>query len=264
LNDDPNHYYTGGLGVTCYDLFTGNGPLAGDIAFYLDCTARFGSPVLELGCGTGRVTLALGRAGHVCTGLDLSTAMLDLARTKLADLPDVQKRVRLVSGDMANFDLTERFALVIVPARSFQHIVTPAGQRAALDCIRRHLRPGGHLVLDLFDPNFELLFADDAVPPPPRERRDPSSGRLIRRTVLTRDCDPLRQTVHETLRFDVTDEDGHLLASEETAWTLRWSLRQEMAYLLELTGFEPVALYSDFEKAPPAYGREQLWVARAI
>ena len=264
MNDDPNLHYAGGLGVSTYDLFAARSPFSGDIAFYRDCAAHFGGPVLELGCGTARVTLELARAGHACTGLDLSEAMLDAARAKLAQHPGEEERIRLFCADMADFDLDERFALIIVPARSFQHVVTAEGQRAALACMHRHLRPGGHLVLDLFDPNFKLLFDDDTFPPPPREGNDPSSGRLIRRTVLARDCDPFHQTVRETLRFDVMDHDGNRLASEETGWTLRWSLRQEMAYLLELSGFEPIALYSDFEKSPPAYGREQLWIARAV
>ncbi|WP_413468547.1 hypothetical protein [Mesorhizobium muleiense] len=177
--------------------------------------------------------------------------MLGVAAAKLEERPEVADRVRLVEGDMTNFDLGQRFALTIIPARSFQHVVTPAGQRETLRCVRRHLMSGGHLILDLFDPNFELLFENDSTNLPSREARHPRSGHLVRRTVVARHSDPLRQTVQEILRFEELDPAGKVLAREETSWTLRWSMRQEIAYLLELCGFEPVDLFSDFKGSSP-------------
>ena len=84
---------------------------------------------------------------------------------------------------------------------------------------------------------------------------------MVRR-VLERINDPVRQLVTETYRIDELDKDEVTLASEESSWTLRWSTRQEMKYLFELTGFEVIAEYSDFFRALPAYGKEQLWVLR--
>ncbi|MGJ7042829.1 SAM-dependent methyltransferase [Shinella sp. BE166] len=260
---DPNAYYAGGLGVELYDLFTGAGLLAGDIEFYLECARRSGGPILELGMGTGRVLVPLAEAGYEVVGMDLSRPMLDRAAAKLRERPELSQRVRLVEGDMTSFDLEQQFALALVPARSFQHVVTPEGQRRALACIHRHLIPGGHLILDLFDPNFELLFGSDSKAAPPREAQHPQSGHLVRRTVVARHTDPFRQTVHEVLRFEEFDAAGNVAGSEETSWSLRWSTRQETAYLLELSGFEVIDLYSDFSRSPPDYGREQLWIARA-
>lgn len=261
---DPNAYYERGLGVEMYDLFTGGGLLAGDIAFYLAQAKRFGGPILELGAGTGRILLPLAEAGHDVVGFDMSPAMLDVAAVKLARHPALASRVRLSQGDMTAFDLRQKFALIIVSARSFQHIVTPEGQRAALRCMRRHLDAGGHLILDLFDANFELLFAKADAGPTPREARHPRSGQMVRRTVVGRHTDPLQQTVQEILRFEELDPAGNVIAQEETSWSLRWSARQEIAYLLELCSFETVNQFSDFNGSPPAYGREQLWIARAI
>ena len=189
--------------------------------------------------------------------------MLAVAEAKLAANPVAAAHARLVAGDMTAFDLGQRFAQVIVPARAFQHLIAPAEQRAALRCSRRHMAPGGHLILDLFDPKFELLFAEDQKPPP-REARDPATGHLIRRTITSRVVDPLLQTVLENLRFEALGPDGAIIASQDTSWTVRWSTRQETAYLLELCGFEPVSEFSDFSGSPPAYGREQIWIARAI
>ncbi|HEY7687700.1 MAG TPA: class I SAM-dependent methyltransferase [Dongiaceae bacterium] len=260
---DPNAYYHGGLGVEMYDLFTGFGLLAGDVEFYLDCAARFGGPVLELGAGTGRVLVPLAAAGHEIVGLDRSPAMLAVAAAKLAENPAAAAQARLVEGDMTEFDLGRRFAQAIIPARAFQHVVAPARQRAALRCIHRHLEPGGRFIVDLFDPKFGLLFGDEPAPPP-REARDPRTGRLVRRSIVSRQVDAMAQTVRENLRFEALDERGGVIARQDTSWTVRWSTRQEMAYLLEICGFEPESEFSDFHRAPPACGREQIWIARAV
>jgi SAM-dependent methyltransferase len=259
---DPNAYYADGLGVAMYDLFTDGGLLEGDVDFYVEQTRRFGGPILELAVGTGRILLPLAAAGHEVVGLDRSPAMLAMAKARFAARPELQ--AQLVEGDMRRFDLNRSFALIIIAARSFQHLVEPADQRAALSCVRRHLQPGGHLILDLFDPNFELLF--DPSPPavPSREARNPETGRMVRRSIAGRETDKLRQTITETLRFEEIDASGNVTMVEETSWTLRWSLRQEMLYLFELCGFAPVAQFSDFKGSPPAYGREQLWIARAV
>jgi ubiquinone/menaquinone biosynthesis C-methylase UbiE len=257
---DPNAYYGCGLAVATYDALHGDaGPIAGDVAFYLDCARRFGDPVLELAAGTGRVLIPLAKAGYEVVGLDAAPAMLEVARAKLGSEPELAARARLVEGDMRDFSLDRRVRLVLIPARAFQHVVEPEDQRRTLQCVRRHLEPGGHLVVDLFDPNFELLSLP-AERMPVRERQHPVSEKLIRRTVVERHNDPYRQVVHETLRLEEVGEDGRVVTSEETSWALRWSVRQEMAYLFELCGFDVVAQFSDFSGSPPAYGREQLWI----
>src|SRR5215831_6663295 len=76
-----------------------------DVAFYRDVVREFGDPVLELGCGTGRIALALAAAGHRVTGLDISVRMLERCKQKLADLPrETRERVDLLRGDMCRFE----------------------------------------------------------------------------------------------------------------------------------------------------------------
>ncbi|MEQ9330002.1 class I SAM-dependent methyltransferase [Thalassobaculum sp.] len=266
MSTDPNAYYFDAYAVESYDTFVSaagaGSPLEGDVAFYLDCARRFGSPVLELGTGTGRVLLPLAEAGYEVWGLDLSPAMLAVAGRKLAARPELAGRARLIEADMTGFELGHRFPLALIPARAFQHVLDPYRQQAALTCIRKHLEPGGHLVLDLFDPRLDTVVEGGPKPVPVRERHDPDSGKLLRRTVIERRCDPMRQTIEESLRFDEVGPDGGVIRRGESSWVLRWTLRQEMRWLLELSGFEPVAEYSDFRGSPPAYAREQLWVAR--
>lgn len=261
---DPNAFYSGGIAVRTYDLFIVDGPFAGDIDFYRSCARRFGKSVLELGAGTGRVTIPLAEDGCTVTGLDLAPAMLDLAAQRIATLPvDVGARIDLVRGDMADFDLSRTYDWIVIAARAFQHLIEPAQQRAALRAMHRHLKPGGHLVMHLFDPRLEFCLPDA----PPLERAsevwDPVASCRVRRTVIARHNDPLRQLVGERLRLEAFDSSGAVVATEETSWALRWTVRQEMTWLLELCGFHPVEQWSDFHGAPPAYGKEQVWVARA-
>src|SRR5260370_1346352 len=123
-----------------------------DVAFYREAVREFGDPVLELGCGTGRIMMALADAGKRITGLDLSERMLERAVKKRAALnKEARERVHLVQGDMARFDLGETFRLVIIPFRPFQHLLEVRQQVDCLDCARKHLSPGGRLILDVLD-----------------------------------------------------------------------------------------------------------------
>ncbi|MGB9379755.1 class I SAM-dependent methyltransferase [Candidatus Binatus sp.] len=263
---DPNAYYQSKLGVAFYDLFSGAAPPAkGDVDFYAECAREFGDRVLELATGTGRVLWALARAGFEAVGIDASDAMLELARAKASsETPGTRSRVRFLQMDMTSFDLDQSFRLAIVPFRAFQHLTLPDQQRQALRCVHRSLKAGGHFVIDVFDPRLEYCAPGAASPNPERRLKDPRSGHTVVRRVLERVNDPVRQLVTETFQIDELDELGATIASEESSWTLRWSTRQEMRYLFELTGFEVVAEYSDFFRAPPAYGKEQLWVLRKI
>lgn len=262
---DSTEFYRGGIAVQTYDLFITGAATEGDTQFYCDCARRFGGDVLELGVGTARVAIALAEAGYNVTGLDLSPAMLEHAGKKVAKAPrEVAERLIFVQGDMSAFDLRRIFPLILVPFRAFQHLLEPAAQRRALTCMHRHLAPGGHLVIDLFDPRLE--FCLPGAPPldgPREEVLDPATGHRVRRTIVARDNNPARQLISERLRLEVLDDEGRVIATEETSWALRWTLRQEMTWLLELCGFQAVEQWSDFHGAPPAYGKEQVWVARA-
>ncbi|WP_119299862.1 class I SAM-dependent methyltransferase [Dongia deserti] len=262
---DPNEYYAGGLAVRTYDLFAGGGPLTGDIDFYRACARRFGTNVLELGVGTARIAIPLAQNGCSVTGVDLAQAMLDLAARKIASLPPATAaRIDLVRGNMGDFDLGKQFDWIVIAARAFQHLIEPATQRSALRAMHRHLRPGGHLVIDLFDPRLEFCLPEAPLPEQAREVWDPVTGCRIRRTIIARNNDPFRQLVSERLRLEAIDGAGAVLAAEETSWALRWTLRQEMEYLLELCGFRAVEQLSDFAASQPTYGKEQIWIARAV
>ena len=136
---------------TAAKYYDWNSPgVEGDVGFYLEEANGIETPTLEVGCGTGRVLFPLAEAGVEVVGLDCAAHMLGVARRKLSKLHEqVQSRIELVQGDMRNFSLRRQFALIIIPYRSFQHLVTPKDQRRALSVIHAHLTERGRLVFNL-------------------------------------------------------------------------------------------------------------------
>jgi SAM-dependent methyltransferase len=254
-----------GLNTEIYARRTPRLPVVeGDVEFYLELAREAPGRTLELGCGTGRVLVALARAGIEVTGLDLSAPMLDEAEEALAREPgEVSARIELVEGDMSGFEIGEQFGFVYIAFRSFMMLRTVEEQRACLECVHRHLVPGGLLAIDLFDPVLHRMG--------PGQQENgwrslgwevhPDSFNVVRIEVLDRNNNVVNQVFEETWRFTEVGTDG-VVRQEEEVLKLRWTYRYEMRHLLELCGFEVLAEYSDYKKAPPAYGKELLFVAR--
>ena len=142
------------------DLYDAVTPVSlhGDVEWYRQKAETCGGPVLELGAGTGRVTLAIAEAGIPIHALDSSPEMLDALAAKLAARPqNLRDRVTPVGGDMRTFDLAERFALVILPFRAFLHNITDDDRLATLARVRHHLRPGGRLAFNVYHPSLEYM-----------------------------------------------------------------------------------------------------------
>jgi SAM-dependent methyltransferase len=225
-----------------------------DVAFFVQTAREAQGPVLEVGCGTGRILLPCARAGVQITGLDVSLPMLDVLRGNLTREPrQVQGRVRIVEGDMREFDLRERFALVMLPFRSFQHLLTQDDQRAALRRLRAHVSNGGRFILDLFNPSIPFLGDERWGIHPVREPEfTMPDGRAVRRSYRIVERDFFNQVQHVEFLIDVTHPDGREEHREER-FALRYLFRYEAQYLLESEGFEIEALYGDYDKSP--YGQ---------
>jgi SAM-dependent methyltransferase len=158
----PDDFYFKAVNAEAYDADLGRSADAmDDVPFYVDLArqaAGRGEAVLELACGTGRVTIPIAQAGVEVTGLDNAPAMLDVARRKAAA---AGVDVRWVLGDMRTFRLGQRFGLVIIPFRSFLHLLTDADQQACLQHVYEHLLPGGRFALNFF---VQKLAGRGAVP----------------------------------------------------------------------------------------------------
>jgi SAM-dependent methyltransferase len=242
--------------------------LEGDVPFYVEEAQRAGSPVLELGCGTGRILIPVAQAGVEVVGLDLSRPMLTIARKKIAALEaETQRRIEVVEGDMRRFSLGRRFKLAMIPYRAFLHLLTPEDERQALACIREHLTEDGRLVFNIFDPRLDIIAEHSSsfgtALKKVSEFIHPETGH---RFVIwdTRQYDVEQQVIKQYFIHEALDADGRAIAKFYTPLTLRYVFRWEMQHLLELCGFQVEALYGDFGRGPFRYGGEQIWVARPL
>ncbi len=135
-----------------YDL---NPDFPPDVPFYRDLLPSPNASVLELGCGTGRVTTAIASQCGFIHGIDISTAMVDLCREKIARLSLPSERVALSVGDISDFALDRKFDFIIAPFRVLQNLETTAEVDRLLACVHQHLAKDGTCILNVFNPIFK-------------------------------------------------------------------------------------------------------------
>ena len=249
-----------------WDDYTSNTPEE-DIHFLIEEAKASGSPVLEIGCGTGRSLIPIAQSGISITGLDLSPAMLAKAHEKIAELDvETQKRIELVVGDLRNFSLRQRFTLVTI-TYAFFFLTTPEDQRQALRSIHKHLLAGGHLILINDDPKPEVIAARLSSLGTSLQK----SNEFIRRTTgnrvvvwRAREVDLERQLTKTLEILEELDAEGRVVERMHKTLTSRFTYRYEMHYLLELCGYSIEALYGDFRRGPFKPGGRQIWVTRKV
>lgn len=215
-----------------------------DVDLYLGYAERVGSPILELGCGTGRLLVPLARAGHEVGGIDYSESMISIARRRLqrAGFDDVEIR----RGEMTDLSAypAGAYRLVLCAINSFLHLPDRAAQLAALSGARRILHDDGLLVLDVFQPTPGVLQSmDDQL------RLDghwslPDGSQLDR--LSHRRLHVAEQRIDTTLYYDQTEPDG-TLRRRLASYTTRYIHRYEMEGLLAEAGFAIEGVYGSYQ-----------------
>jgi SAM-dependent methyltransferase len=218
----------------------------GDIAFYRSLAREAAGPVLELGCGTGRVLLEIAAENLPCTGLDTSQEMLDALSRKAAGRG---LAVRLVRAAMQSFDLgRERFSLIFSAFRVFQHLCTLEDQLSCLASVRRHLAPGGVFAFDVFNPRLERMAVDEEPEAEDLRFTTPEGIEVVRyASVVRRDRAEQLQFIRFRYEQQRGSEPG---ASDVVRFRMRWFYRFELEHLLARAGFGPVTLFGDFDRSP--------------
>jgi SAM-dependent methyltransferase len=211
-----------------------------DVDFYVEEAVRAGGPVVELACGTGRITVPVARAGIPVIGVDGSAGMLEVARER-AVAARVERLVDLRLGDLREPPVPERVPLVLVPFRSLLHMTTEADRERALAAARELLLPGGRLVFDVFAPTEEDIEA--------------THGRWLEREpgIFERaDWDRGERTLTLSVRR----------GEEASTMVLAWLSALEWRRLLDRAGFELEAHYGWFDRRPYAGEEDFVFVAR--
>jgi SAM-dependent methyltransferase len=248
--DDYNAYQSAELAAV-YDAVYAD---CADIAFWQAMAPAMSvGPLLELGCGTGRVLLPLARAGHEVVGIDLAEHMLERCRDKLELEPQVVRdRVTLLQTDMTSFDLGRRFAQIFCAFGSFHHLRTVEQQLACLERCSNHLLPQGTLIIDLINP-------DPAPSSAPGDGEtdggttvgavDWTGGRRVRSWATVVGCNRSLQCNDCEVTYEIVEADGTARQLTET-FPMRFVFRYELEHLLARSGFRVVALYGDYDRSP--------------
>jgi SAM-dependent methyltransferase len=218
-----------------------------DVRYYVELAVERGGPVLEYGCGNGRITIPLGRSGVDVVGVDLSEPMLADLRQRLVDEPaEVRERVDVRRGDMRVVDLRRRFPLIVVPFNAFLHLYTREDVEKFLARVKKHLRPRGELVFDISIPEPEELARDPKKPHfAPRFRYPGADGGQLVRYSERFDYDKLRQVLFVAMEFHPLDGKSWM-----TPMSHRQFFPQEIEALLHYNGFEIAEQYGSFTGDP--------------
>jgi len=166
------------LAAKFYDLFGSKN----DLEFYKELALQSGNKALELGVGTARVAISIAMAGITVVGIDNSVHMLRVAREKLAkETGDVRNRVILKKGDMRDFELSQSFPFIYIPASTFDHNVTIEDRKQTLNCICKHLKKNGTFAFDL-----EQAARDKPEKSWWIDRKGTEDGKMVVRSIFTR------------------------------------------------------------------------------
>ena len=222
-----------------YDLVHEKAADSEQVAFYERQIGRYGSPVLELACGTGNYLVTLSQNDVEISGLDVSSEMLHAAERRAEN---ENTETNLINADMRDFDLNQKFALVFVAGNSFQHLNTLEDVEACFASVRKHLKPDGRFIVEIFNPSLELLSRN------PNERFFVGEYKTKDGWIV----------LTENVRYDAATQINHLdwhyknqfMRDEQTvSFTMRQFFPQELDSLFRYNGFQIRAKYGDFDES---------------
>ncbi len=227
-----------------------------DLDGIVELALNFGGPTLELGCGTGRLLLPLAVAGCVVTGVDISPALLRVAESKLR-AAGLEQHVTLVEDDLRTVDLgTDRFRFAFCTSNTLMHLTTADDQLAALCNARRHLLPGGALLIDLFNPDVPRLNQINGLQELADQWTDDRSGiQVVKWCVRT--IDRAQQLQDTLFIYEESLSDGSVRRTT-CPFTLRFLWRNEAELLLAQAGYRVTEVWGDFAGAPYDSGSDHL------
>jgi ubiquinone/menaquinone biosynthesis C-methylase UbiE len=226
-----------------YDLLYGD--REDDLAMWLELAEVVEGPILEVGCGTGRVMVHLLQHDLPVVGLDISPLALQAAKAKL-DAGGFDRLGSLHPADMRRFDLPEKnFGFAFIPINTLMHCETLADQQATLTSVARHLKTGGELVIDLFHPNPQTLLEADGRLILENQIIDELTGYVVQWFVIRR-VNFAQQIQEVVFILDEIQIDGRI-RRETISFPLRYLHRFEMELLLRNAGFTLVNILGDYD-----------------
>ena len=232
-----------------YDVIYDKGE---DVDFYVSQAKETDGKVLEVACGTGRIYIDMLEEGVEAHGIDISEEMLDKLREK-ADRRGLEPKVS--KDDMQDFELDEKFSLIIIPFRSFLHNFTVDEQVETLESVYEHLEEDGKLIMNSFCPDIDYIR--EKYGEKQREEKEKNGKTFVIET-LSELADPL-DWIYEFNR--------KVLKDGEEVWNATGKLKMiskpEFELLFRNSSFNDWEVYGGFdleELENPE--QEMVWIAR--
>jgi SAM-dependent methyltransferase len=232
---EKNYYYNKAL-VNFYDIFTAG--YNADKKFYLDKILNAGGPVLEVGCGTGRIFCEARKQGADIYGIDKSELMLGKLKEKI----DKREHYRVQVINALEYISKKKFNLIIAPYRMFMHILTVEDQLKFLKNVYENLEENGEFVFNVFNPNLNGIQTENKEKL--RFEGEYEPGRIFK-FYDSSTPDLLNQCQHVTFRFE-WDDNGKMV-EDKFSFPMRYFFRFELQHLAERAGFKSVNIYHDFD-----------------
>ncbi len=235
-----------------------------DINFFVEESKESKGEILELGSGTGRVTIPIALAGCTVTGLDFSSDMISLARKKASDLLPSVGNLDFIQQDMRDFNLRKKFSKIFIPFRGFQSLLTVQDQELTLQSIKNHLGSDGKLIFTVFVPD-PIMIADEYIPFSHfRDVKDPISGKNVS-LWHEGEIDRFNQVMYIRIIAKSMYANQTIVKDFEREFQIRYSFRWEIFHLLNSCGFKVEEIYGDFLYSPyNEDSTEMVWVAKSF
>lgn len=242
-----------GLGAITYDFYEKG--VKDDIDFYLSYFKNYKGKILEIGAGTGRITIPLLKAYLDITALDISSDMLIILKEK-AQKENITPKI--VVADMRNLSKVEKFDTIFISYRTFQHLYTVNDQLYTLREIKKHLKKDGVLIFDVYYPIFKYIALGNWKWQVEQKIDVENIGKV--KIDYRNKYDMASQIMYQEDRYKLSS--GKV---EVIPYKMRFFFRFEIEHLLSLAGFEIINLYGDFKKNKFKNGSsEMIWEVKHI
>jgi SAM-dependent methyltransferase len=233
-----------------------------DIPFYLEYAQKQKGNILELGCGTGRVSIELAKSGYFVTGLDLSEPMLEIYKNKIENLSqNIQEKINLINGNMAEFNLNKKYSLIIAPFRAFQALTNNNDIKNCLKCIKNHLDINGLFIINVFRP-YKIMDESWCFEPKIQwEREDKEEGLNVVKKDSGEKIDTLNQVIYPKFIYEITDKNGNTEKYIETL-ELKYYYYEQLKKLLLDNDFNILEEYGWYDKSTIENNRELIIICK--
>lgn len=218
-----------------YDLVHGQFATGDVLHFFKDISAEYGSPVLELACGTGNILVPLAESGVEIYGLDIADKMLSTCRRKAAER---EIKIQVQKGDMRSFDLGRKFPFIYIAGNSLQHLNTIGEITECFESVKRHLDTGGRFLVEVFNPYLPMLVREMG-----KRFEVGSFGDYNLTEDANYDAATQKSEFNWHFRHRPSDRERTL------SFTMRQFFPQEFDSLFELHGFRIERKFGDFDRS---------------